>query len=157
MLSQTLHSLFLKREGFGEGAEPLIQLYKILLKAPGVYGARFSGAGFRGCCVAFVDAEKAEEATSYVKDQYEKAQPEFAKKLSGGKPVLICEAGDSARVLCSNSKFFSLECSVIVVDSYLFILSFYSLSVRFSGRFSQEIEMEHALIRFYCYQQFDNT
>ncbi|CAG7901866.1 unnamed protein product [Brassica rapa] len=81
MLSQTLHSLFLKREGFGEGAEPLIQLYKILLKAPGVYGARFSGAGFRGCCVAFVDAEKAEEATSYVKDEYEKAQPEFAKKL----------------------------------------------------------------------------
>ncbi|KAF2547632.1 hypothetical protein F2Q70_00023666 [Brassica cretica] len=80
-------------------AEPLIQLYKILLKAPGVYGARFSGAGFRGCCVAFVDAEKAEEAASYVKDEYEKAQPEFAKKLNGGKPVLICEAGDSARVL----------------------------------------------------------
>uniref|UniRef100_A0A0D2ZX48 GHMP kinase C-terminal domain-containing protein n=1 Tax=Brassica oleracea var. oleracea TaxID=109376 RepID=A0A0D2ZX48_BRAOL len=44
-------------------SEPLIQLYKILLNAPGVYGALFSGAGFRGCCVAFVDAEKAEEAT----------------------------------------------------------------------------------------------
>ncbi|KAG2314394.1 hypothetical protein Bca52824_017516 [Brassica carinata] len=58
------------------------------------------GAGFRGSCVAFVDAEKAEEAASYVKDEYEKAQPEFAKKLSGGKPVLNCEAGDSAaRVL----------------------------------------------------------
>ncbi|CDY41332.1 BnaA01g31870D [Brassica napus] len=143
-------------ENYECGAEPLFQLYKILLKAPGVYGARFSGAGFRGCCVAFVDAEKAEEATSYVKDEYEKAQPEFAKKLSGGKPVLICEAGDSARVLCSNSKFFSLECSVIVVDSYLFIL-FFILSVRFSDLFSQEIEMAHALIRFYCYQQFDNT
>ncbi|KAG2272351.1 hypothetical protein Bca52824_066906 [Brassica carinata] len=86
-------------ENYECGAEPLIQLYKILLKAPGVYGARFSGAGFRGCCVAFVDAEKAEEAASYVKDEYEKAQPEFAKKLNGGKPVLICEAGDSARVL----------------------------------------------------------
>ncbi|VVA97146.1 unnamed protein product [Arabis nemorensis] len=86
-------------ENYECGAEPLIQLYKILLKAPGVYGARFSGAGFRGCCLAFVDAEKAEEAASYVKDEYEKAQPEFAKKLSGGKPVLICEAGDSARVL----------------------------------------------------------
>lgn len=85
-------------ENYECGAEPLIQLYKILLKAPGVYGARFSGAGFRGCCVAFVDAETAEEAASYVKDEYEKAQPEFAKKLEG-KPVLICEAGDSARVL----------------------------------------------------------
>ncbi|CAH2054160.1 unnamed protein product [Thlaspi arvense] len=86
-------------ENYECGAEPLIQLYKILLKAPGVYGARFSGAGFRGCCVAFVDAEKAEEAASYVKGEYEKAQPEFAKKLSCAKPVLICEAGDSARVL----------------------------------------------------------
>ncbi|KAG5398887.1 hypothetical protein IGI04_020701 [Brassica rapa subsp. trilocularis] len=86
-------------ENYECGAEPLIQLYKILLKAPGVYGARFSGAGFRGCCLAFVDAETAEEAASYVKDEYEKAQPEFAKKLNGGKPVLICEAGDSARVL----------------------------------------------------------
>uniref|UniRef100_A0A1J3EFC0 Galacturonokinase n=1 Tax=Noccaea caerulescens TaxID=107243 RepID=A0A1J3EFC0_NOCCA len=86
-------------ENYECGAEPLIQLYKILLKAPGVYGARFSGAGFRGCCLAFVDAEKAEAAASYVKDEYEKAQPEFAKKLNGGKPVLICEAGDAARVL----------------------------------------------------------
>lgn len=91
-------SLFKTVRVLVKGAEPLIQLYKILLKAPGVYGARFSGAGFRGCCVAFVDAETAEEAASYVKDEYEKAQPEFAKKLKG-KPVLICEAGDSARVL----------------------------------------------------------
>jgi galacturonokinase len=86
-------------ENYECGAEPLIQLYKILLKAPGVYGARFSGAGFRGCCLAFVDAEKAEAAASYVKDEYEKAQPEFANNLNGGKPVLICEAGDAARVL----------------------------------------------------------
>ncbi|KAG7581020.1 Galactokinase galactose-binding domain [Arabidopsis suecica] len=86
-------------ENYECGAEPLIQLYMILLKAPGVYGARFSGAGFRGCCLAFVDADKAEAAASYVKDEYEKAQPEFAKNLNGGKPVLICEAGDAARVL----------------------------------------------------------
>ncbi|CAN8259819.1 unnamed protein product [Cochlearia groenlandica] len=86
-------------ENYECGAEPLIELYKILLKAPGVYGARFSGAGFRGCCVAFVDADEAESAASYVKDEYEKAQPEFAKQMNGGKPVLICEAGDSARVL----------------------------------------------------------
>ena len=98
ILSQ-IHYFGFKFCEFCEGAEPLIQLYKILLKAPGVYGARFSGAGFRGCCLAFVDAEKAEAAASYVKDEYEKAQPEFANNLNGGKPVLICEAGDAARVL----------------------------------------------------------
>lgn len=38
------------------GCEPLVQLRDILASAPGVYGARFSGAGFRGCCVALVAA-----------------------------------------------------------------------------------------------------
>ena len=33
-----------------------MQLRDILASAPGVYGARFSGAGFRGCCVALVAA-----------------------------------------------------------------------------------------------------
>ncbi|KAL5972408.1 hypothetical protein ACLOJK_041662 [Asimina triloba] len=38
------------------------QLWEILQRAPGVYGARFSGAGFGGCCTAFVDTERAVEA-----------------------------------------------------------------------------------------------
>ncbi|KAL0715738.1 hypothetical protein Bca4012_065060 [Brassica carinata] len=75
-----------------------------ILKVKTDYKSAFTDIRFSllktGSCVAFVDAEKAEEAASYVKDEYEKAQPEFAKKLSGGKPVLNCEAGDSAaRVL----------------------------------------------------------
>ena len=37
------------------GSPPLIDLYNILLKTEGIYGARFSGAGFRGCCFALVD------------------------------------------------------------------------------------------------------
>ncbi|KAH7544763.1 galacturonokinase [Ziziphus jujuba] len=81
------------------GAEPLVQLYKILLRAPGVYGARFSGAGFRGCCVAFVDASHAAEAASFVKREYQKFQPELASKLEQGTAVLICEAGDCAHVI----------------------------------------------------------
>ncbi|KAL2644849.1 hypothetical protein R1flu_012436 [Riccia fluitans] len=48
------------------GCEPLIQLRRILLDAPGVFGARFSGAGFRGCCVALVATEKADAAAAYV-------------------------------------------------------------------------------------------
>ncbi|XP_059290459.1 galacturonokinase isoform X2 [Lycium ferocissimum] len=81
------------------GCEPLIQLYEVLLKAPGVLGARFSGAGFRGCCLAFVDADRAEEAATFVKDEYYKLQPELASHLNQGPAVLICDAGDSAHVI----------------------------------------------------------
>lgn len=86
-------------ENYECGSEPLIQLYKILLRAPGVLGARFSGAGFRGCCVAFVDADQATEAAKFVREEYPKFQPELASELSKDTAVLICEAGDCARVI----------------------------------------------------------
>lgn len=74
-------------------------MYEILKKAPGVFGARFSGAGFRGCCVAFVKADQAAEAASYVRMEYPKVQPFLAKELDQETGVLICEAGDSAFVI----------------------------------------------------------
>ncbi|KAG5058709.1 hypothetical protein JHK86_013705 [Glycine max] len=81
------------------GCEPLIQLYEILLRAPGVLGARFSGAGFRGCCLAFVEADLATEAASFVRSEYLKVQPELASQISKDTAVLICESGDCARVI----------------------------------------------------------
>ncbi|KAF8651498.1 hypothetical protein HU200_063400 [Digitaria exilis] len=77
----------------------MIQLYEILLKAPGVLGARFSGAGFRGCCLAIVESDRAEEAAAYVAAEYEKAQPELVSRIPANRRVLVCEPGDSARVI----------------------------------------------------------
>ncbi|KAK1323363.1 Galacturonokinase [Acorus calamus] len=81
------------------GCEPLIQLYEVLMKAPGVLGARFSGAGFRGCCIAFVDADLVTDATTFVKHEYQKLQPKLSSQLKNGMAVLICEAGDSAHII----------------------------------------------------------
>lgn len=81
------------------GCEPMKQLYEILLKAPGVFGARFSGAGFRGCCLAFVDSEYTIEAASYVKNEYYKVQPVLASQTNPATVVVICEAGDCAQVI----------------------------------------------------------
>uniref|UniRef100_A0A7C9F4F2 Galactokinase n=2 Tax=Opuntia streptacantha TaxID=393608 RepID=A0A7C9F4F2_OPUST len=86
-------------ENYECGCKPLIDLYEALLRAPGVYGARFSGAGFRGCCLAFVDAEHASEAASFVKTEYSKLQPELASKIAPEAAVLICESGEGARVI----------------------------------------------------------
>ena len=77
----------------------MIQLYEILIKAPGVLGARFSGAGFRGCCLAFVDANQAEAAATFIEQEYHKVQPKLASQLGPGQVVLICEAGDSAHII----------------------------------------------------------
>ncbi|KAF8649938.1 hypothetical protein HU200_064092 [Digitaria exilis] len=81
------------------GSKEMIQLYEILLKAPGVLGARFSGAGFRGCCLAIVESDRAEEAAAYVAAEYEKAQPELVSRIPANRRVLVCEPGDSARVI----------------------------------------------------------
>lgn len=80
------------------GCEPLVQLREILVQAPGVFGARFSGAGFRGCCVALVAAAHAEEAAEYVQESYKKAQPELAKQLNNATAVFICDSADRAHV-----------------------------------------------------------
>ncbi|XP_058732185.1 galacturonokinase isoform X1 [Vicia villosa] len=81
------------------GSEPLIQLYEILLRAPGVLGARFSGAGFRGCCIALVEEALATEAASFVRKEYLKVQPELASHISRDTAVLVCGSGDCARVI----------------------------------------------------------
>ena len=69
------------------------------MKAPGVFGARFSGAGFRGCCIAFVDADRALEAASFTRKEYTKVQPKLASQIDQDKMVLICDAGDCACVI----------------------------------------------------------
>lgn len=69
------------------------------MKAPGVYGARFSGAGFRGCCIAFVDARRALDAACFIRKEYAKLQPKLVSQIDQDKMVMICDAGDCARVI----------------------------------------------------------
>lgn len=87
------------------GCEPMKQLYEILLKAPGVLGARFSGAGFRGCCLAFVDSDYTTEAASYVKNEYYKLQPVLASQTNPATAIVICDAGDCAQVIWAWDEF----------------------------------------------------
>lgn len=77
------------------GAPPLIDLFQIMIETEGVYGARFSGAGFRGCCVALVQPDAAEEAAGRVGRTYESHYPHLAENA----PVLICGSDDGARIM----------------------------------------------------------
>ncbi len=72
------------------GSPELISLFEILTKTKGVYGARFSGAGYKGCCMALIDPEYCESIESYVTKEYLTKYPNLTGKYS----VYICESAD---------------------------------------------------------------
>lgn len=83
------------------GCPPLVDLYDILLATDGVYGARFSGAGFRGCCVALVAADAAQQAADAVLGRYRARQPQLADAAA----AFVCRSDDGARVLPATPDF----------------------------------------------------
>ncbi len=76
------------------GAPEQIQLYEIMRETDGIYGGRFSGAGFKGCCMALIDPDKAETIAETVERKYLSSFPEMKGKYS----FHICESADGVRV-----------------------------------------------------------
>lgn len=64
------------------GSPELIKLYEIMTETDGIYGGRFSGAGFKGCCMAIIDPSKEEKIIARVQEEYIKAFPELKEKFS---------------------------------------------------------------------------
>lgn len=83
------------------GCPPLVDLYQILLATDGVYGARFSGAGFRGCCVALVAAGAADQAADAVLARYRARQPQLADAAA----AFVCHSDDGASLLPAKPGF----------------------------------------------------
>lgn len=59
------------------GSPELISIYEIMRKLPGVYGGRFSGAGFKGAVIALVDPEYKEQIEQEITKQYLELYPEY--------------------------------------------------------------------------------
>ena len=76
------------------GAPEQIKLYEIMRETPGIYGGRFSGAGFKGCCMALIDPEKKDSIAEEVKRKYLSAFPEMDGKYS----FHICSSADGLGV-----------------------------------------------------------
>ena len=72
------------------GAPEQIRLYEIMTRTEGIYGGRFSGAGFKGCCMALIDPAYEEAISRQVTEQYLKSFPE----LEGKYDVFICESAN---------------------------------------------------------------
>lgn len=76
------------------GAPEQIKLYEIMRETDGIYGGRFSGAGFKGCCMALIDPAQEERITERVTREYLKAFPHLEGKYS----VHMCESADGAEL-----------------------------------------------------------
>ena len=81
-------------ENYECGCPELITLYSIMTETDGVYGGRFSGAGFKGCCMALIDPDRAEEIERTVADRYLRAYPALAGKYS----FHLCESADGVKL-----------------------------------------------------------
>lgn len=76
------------------GSPELIKLYEIMTETDGIYGGRFSGAGFKGCCMAIIDPDKGEQIVENVTRKYLEAFPNLEGKYSAH----ICNSADGVKL-----------------------------------------------------------
>ena len=72
------------------GSPELKALYEIMTHTDGIYGGRFSGAGFKGCCMALVDPAFEEQILRNVTREYLQEFPALEGKYSAH----ICGSAD---------------------------------------------------------------
>ena len=76
------------------GSAELKTLYEIMTKTDGIYGGRFSGAGFKGCCMALYDPAYEESIFEKVTREYLEAFP----TLKGKFLAHACESADGVHL-----------------------------------------------------------
>lgn len=80
-------------ENWETGSPELKALYEIMTKTEGIYGGRFSGAGFKGCCMALINPDFEQSIVEKVTKEYLAIFPHLEGKYS----VHICESADGAQ------------------------------------------------------------
>ncbi len=81
-------------DNYETGSLELIKLYEIMLKTEGVYGGRFSGAGFKGCCMAIIDPSFEDSVKEKITKEYLETFPEYKDKFS----IHICDTADGVKL-----------------------------------------------------------
>lgn len=68
-------------KNFETGSPQLIKIHEIMKETEGIYGGRFSGAGFKGCAMALVNPAFEEQIKAEVTAKYLKEFPELEGKF----------------------------------------------------------------------------
>ena len=80
-------------ENYETGSRELIALHEIMESTEGIYGGRFSGAGFNGSSIALIDPARRDEIAGKVTERYLHKFPELKKKYS----VNFCKTADGIK------------------------------------------------------------
>ena len=75
------------------GSPELIAIYEIMKHTEGVYGGRFSGAGFKGACICLVDPAKKEIIRESISLRFLKKFPEYKDSFE----IHFCQTDSGAR------------------------------------------------------------
>lgn len=76
------------------GSPELKEMHKIMRKTEGIYGGRFSGAGFNGSAVALINPEKKELIKEFVTKEYLEKFPELKDSFG----VYFCKTADGVSI-----------------------------------------------------------
>jgi galactokinase/galacturonokinase len=79
-------------ENYECGNRYLRTAYQVLRETPGVLGARFSGAGFRGCCIGIMGEGPCAGLRETVLSRYVEQHPD----MKGRAEVRFCRTADGA-------------------------------------------------------------
>lgn len=77
-------------EKYETGSVELKTLHEIMENTDGIYGGRFSGAGFNGCAMAIVEPGKKDSIERKISSEYLKLFPELKGKFS----ITFCKTAD---------------------------------------------------------------
>ena len=75
------------------GCPELTTIFEILKETSGVYGARFSGAGYRGCCIGLINPDYKEHIKEKIDEIYPKMHPKYKEVYN----IHFCKVADGAR------------------------------------------------------------
>ena len=75
------------------GSPELIAIYNAMLTTDGIYGGRFSGAGFKGACIALDDPTKKDDIAKEITTKYLEQFPQYKDTFQ----VYFCKSDDGAR------------------------------------------------------------
>lgn len=76
------------------GSDELKTMYELICEAPGVYGGRFSGAGFNGSSIAIIRPEARDDFRDYMTKEYLKVYP----NLSDVFEIRFCKTEDGVAI-----------------------------------------------------------
>ncbi len=77
------------------GSPELVAIYNAMRQTDGIYGGRFSGAGFKGACIALCDPSKIEAIEQSVREKYLAEFPQYKDAME----CYFCDIADGARIM----------------------------------------------------------